>query len=205
MEDYKEIFKREVDRLSYLYAKANTKSKKRSIAYDLIFFEQMYNMLVDEKIEFPWNNDEDIIEFRMEITLDMVQSVLDNQDFLIELVGNIFNIFLQSDFSIYGDYGKKYHKLSMFLLQKYIVKFLDTLDGSLKWRFKDKLDNTEIIINNTIEKYRGLTFPNEITKKHVIFITTGEEITIDEARVLVHELGHDFEFMNANNNGVTSV
>ena len=53
MEDYKEIFKREVDRLSYLYAKANTKSKKRSIAYDLIFFEQMYNMLLDEKIEFP--------------------------------------------------------------------------------------------------------------------------------------------------------
>ena len=38
MDDYREIFDREVERLNYLYVKANTKSKKKNMAYDLIFF-----------------------------------------------------------------------------------------------------------------------------------------------------------------------
>lgn len=58
MDDYREIFNREVEKLNYLYVKANTKSKKKNLAYDLIFFEDMYNALSDDKIIFPWTNDE---------------------------------------------------------------------------------------------------------------------------------------------------
>ena len=41
-DEIKELFKREVERYEYLYAKANTKSKKKEIAYDLIFFNKIH-------------------------------------------------------------------------------------------------------------------------------------------------------------------
>ena len=46
MEDFKEVFKRELDRLTYLYVKADTISKKKRIAYDLIAFDNMYNYFI---------------------------------------------------------------------------------------------------------------------------------------------------------------
>ena len=51
MENCYEIFKQEIERLSYLYVKADTKSKKKRLAYDLIAFEDMYNMLSLEEME----------------------------------------------------------------------------------------------------------------------------------------------------------
>ena len=79
MDDYREIFDREVERLNYLYVKANTKSKKKNMAYDLIFFEDMYNGLSDdEKVIFPWSNDEFIMEVRNEVTYELVQNILND-------------------------------------------------------------------------------------------------------------------------------
>ena len=48
MDDYREIFNREIKRLNYLYVKANTKSKKKNMAYDLIFLKiciMVYQMM----------------------------------------------------------------------------------------------------------------------------------------------------------------
>lgn len=46
MDECKGIFKRELGRLNYLYAKANTKSKKVRLAFDLIFFEICIKILL---------------------------------------------------------------------------------------------------------------------------------------------------------------
>ena len=122
MDDYREIFSREVDRLNYLYVKANTKSKKKNMAYDLIFFEDMYNALSDdEKIVFLWSNDEFLMEVRNEVTHSLVQNILNDQYYLIDLVESSFNIFLESEFSVHKDYGKQYHKISEAMMQKNII------------------------------------------------------------------------------------
>lgn len=65
-DEFKELFKRELTRYEYLYAKANTKSKKKKIAYDLFFFENMYNLFIDEEVVFPWSNDVEIINVRIQ-------------------------------------------------------------------------------------------------------------------------------------------
>ena len=78
MDDYKEIFKREYERLNYLYAKANTKSKKRQLAYDLIFFENMYNSFVtdDDRVVFPWSYDEELKKVSYEGVEAFITSIL---------------------------------------------------------------------------------------------------------------------------------
>ena len=207
MDDYKEIFKREYERLNYLYAKANTKSKKRQLAYDLIFFENMYNSFVtdDDRVVFPWSYDEELKKVSYEGVEAFVTSILLEQHFLIELVENSFNIFLDEEFSTYCDYGKNFHKLKEELFQKYIFKFYSSFDKDIGLRIKDKFINLEIFINNNIKKYNGLFFPMESLNKNIILFTSRDIMTVDESRSLVHELGHDFEFMNARESGETNI
>jgi hypothetical protein len=172
MEDYRELFKKELDRLSYLYSRANTKSKKRQMAYDLIFFEDMYNKLSEnEKTIFPWTYDEVIVRLRIEVIGDMIKGVLENQLYLVELIKNSFNIFLENEFSVHADYGKRYHKISNYLMQKTIIDMFSEIDKSSIPRFRNKFDNSEIFVNNNIKGYAGLFFPMEALSKNIIFIT----------------------------------
>lgn len=206
MEDYREIFKREIERLNYLYAKANTKSKKKNMAYDLIFFESMYNGLAGEdKTIFPWTNDPVLMEVCRGVTFDLIRNILQEQQYLIQVFESSFDKYLESEFSVHSDYGKQYHKMNDELLQKYIVDFYRTIDKTLILRFKDKFDNSEIFVNNTMDNFYGLFFPMEAISKNIIFITSNDNMSIWEGRKLVHEMGHDFEIENAKKNGVTNI
>lgn len=205
MDDYREIFNKEVEKLNYLYVKANTKSKKKNLAYDLIFFEDMYNALSDDKIIFPWTNDEFFMEVRNEVINNLVQNILNDQYFLIDLVESSFNIFLECEFSVHKDYGKKYHKMSESMMQKSIVGLYNEIDENLKYRFMNKFDNLEIFVNNTIERYAGLFFPVESISKNIIFITANDVMSVEEGRILAHEMGHDYEFETAMKNGGNSI
>ena len=122
-DEIKELFKREVDRYEYLYAKANTKSKKKEIAYDLIFFEGMYNKLVDKNVSIPWSNDIDLVNLRIEVIYSFIINIFNEQELLKEIFENNFNIFLDENFSLYTDYCKSYHKINEEMLQKILVCF----------------------------------------------------------------------------------
>ena len=45
----------------------------------------------------------------------------------------------------------------------------------------------------------------ESLNKNIILFTSRDIMTVDESRSLVHELGHDFEFMNARESGETNI
>ena len=150
-------------------------------------------------------HDEILMEVRNEVTHSLVHNILNDQYFLIDLVESSFNIFLESEFSVHKDYGKQYHKISEAMMQKSIIELYDKIDKNLKYRFMDKFDNLEIFINNTIERYAALFFPVESLSKNVIFITANDVMSVEEGRILVHEMGHDFEFENAKKNGVNGI
>lgn len=194
-DEIKKIFQREVDRYEHLYAKANTKSKKRKIAYDLIHFEKMYNMLVEEKVNFSWSNDTDLIKIRLIEVNKFINNILKEQDLCREIFENSFNIFIDEEYSLYTDYSKEYHKISEDIMFKYIGMFLKNIDSTLLNRVKDKLLNLELFINNNMDVGTlGLTLPLESVNKNIIMISVLKDFTIETASHLVHELGHDFEF-----------
>lgn len=82
--------------------------------------------------------------------------------------------------------------------------FFREMDSSLLERFKYKLESLELIVHPYLTQYSGITFPIESIDKNVIFFETQGGMCVDTARVLAHELGHDFEFDNAKKNGATS-
>ena len=205
MEDFREIFKRELDRLTYLYVKADTISKKKRIAYDLIAFDNMYNCFMDKEVELPWGNDEFLIDFRLDVFYGLFEYVLYNKFFLLDVVENSFDIFLENNFSIYCDYGKKFHKLDEGRLQEYIINFYNSVGENLGNVFLDKLNNGEIFINNSLKYNIGVVFPIESLKRNFILFKAGENMCLEDARVLAHELGHDFEFNNSYTCGVSCI
>lgn len=205
MEDFKEIFKRELDRLTYLYVKADTISKKKRIAYDLIAFDNMYNCFMDKEVELPWGNDEFLIDFRLDVFYGLFEYVLYNKFFLLDVVENSFDIFLENNFSIYCDYGKKFKKLDEGRLQEYIINFYNSVGENLGNVFINKLNNGEIFINNSLKYNIGVVFPIESLKRNFILFKAGENMCLEDARVLAHELGHDFEFSNSYTCGVSCI
>ena len=194
-DEIKELFKREVDRYEYLYAKANSKSKKKKIAYDLINFELMYNMLVEDKVMFSWSKDTDLIKIRLVEVNRFINNILKEEDLCRDIFENSFNIFMEEEYSLYTDYSKNYHKVSEDMMFKYIGMFLKDIDKSLLNRVKDKLLNLELIINNNLDiNTLGVTFPLESVNKNIIMVSVLDDFTMETASHLVHELGHDFEF-----------
>lgn len=187
-----------------MYAKANTVSKKRRIAYDLIFFEEMYNGLSGDIIDFPWSFDEDLIDIRLELINGFIKNVSKSFGLIYDIADSNFNVFLEEEFSIHKYYGKYYHKMDEHLVEKYIGMFFKNIDSSMLERFKYKLENLELIIHPQLSQYAGITFPIEAIGKNIIFFETPGDMCVDTARVLSHELGHDFEFENAKKNGATS-
>ena len=202
MDDYKEVFKRELERLNYLYAKANTKSKKVRLAFDLIFFENMYRKITGENVEFIWDNDEVIIDERVKAADGMINSVLKDQKFLLKMVGNAYSVFVDEGFNTYTDYGKQYHKMSEELMQEYMTSFYRGIDASLLESFVSKFDNSELFIIDNMHGYAGLTYPIDSVNKNIIAFEAGQYMSVDEMRILAHEMGHNFEFDNSRKNGI---
>lgn len=66
-----------LDRLTYLYSKANTISKKNKISHDLLVFTNLYNKIYPNKI-LPWDNDIDVINNVLDMELDSTKSILNN-------------------------------------------------------------------------------------------------------------------------------
>lgn len=202
MDDYKEVFKRELERLNYLYAKANTKSKKVRLAFDLIFFENMYREITGENVEFAWDNDEVIINERVKAANGMINSVLNDQKFLLKMVANAYNVFVDEGFDTYTDYGKQYHKMSEELMQEYMASFYRGIDSSLVESFVNKFDNLELFVINNMNGYAGLTYPIDSINKNIIAFEAGKHMSVDEIRILAHEMGHNFEFDNSRKSGI---
>lgn len=205
MDDYDKIFKRDIDRLTYMYSKANTKSKLKNMGYDLIHFENMYNLFTKEETNFPWSDSDTLLDLRLDSRLNLFLDLNKKKNELQEIAINSFSIFLDNDFSKYKDYGKRYFKIDEYYIQKSIYDFYDGIDKELASIFINKIKNNEILYNENLLYWDGVFFPIESINKNYIIIDNKNEQTLDDARILVHELGHNFEFENAKRSGKTNI
>lgn len=206
MDDYKTLFKRDIDRLIYLYIKSNTKSKLKNIGYDLICFENMYNLFTKEEEEiFPWSDSDILLDLRLENRLKLFLNFIKMKNELQEVAINSFEIFNSNNFSKYTDYEKRYFKIDEYNIQKNIYDFYNKFSIELATIFINKIKNNEILFNDNLLYWDGVFFPIESINKSYILISQKKYQTLDDARILVHELGHNFEFENAKKSGKTNI
>ena len=189
------FLKRDYDRLSYLYAKANTVSKKNRLYLDLVNFMIIYNTLVSEDEIFPWSNDSMMLDWHVNYINSFINNLSKEYGLISEIIEKSFDVFLEADVPVYDYYGKYYHKMSDTDFQKHIFSFLKTFDNDLVERFNGYLINNGIFaVGDLGRDYSGLFCPVNSIDKNVIFFKNFGYRSVVDACILAHELGHEFEF-----------
>lgn len=179
-------------KLLEIYARANTKSKRKRIAHDLLTFSNICNEHFDIYKTFEWEKDLKIINEIKNYYLPFLDDVAENTKLYNTIFTNVLNTFLNSEYNIYNFYEKKYQTLTEKEKQEILFDFLASYDESLLKDLEMKLENYEIFTGN-IHGFSGITYPIQCLNKNLIFCSPYQYDTIYGAQILAHELGHHYE------------
>lgn len=192
-------------RLNELYARANTKSKKRRILFDLFQFSDIsYERFEIDKI-YEWENDTKLINLAKDYRVPFAMNITKYDKLYSKIFNGVIDTFALSGFSAYDYYYPKYMKMSESEIQDIIVSFIESYDKNLVKIFEDKIDNKELFYVNLFND-RGATYTMPSINKNLIFYTTEylDACTIETASTIVHEFGHCYEMNNLYKTGRTS-
>lgn len=181
-------------KLNYLYAKANTKSKKKRILYDLFNFSNIsYEHFGIEKI-FDWELDDELHELLTDLLEPFVEYTWEHKSDYLAISNSVLSTFMETKYPFYDDYCKLLYGVNKHELQEIILAFLNSYDYRLYRLFRDKLERNEIFYVNLydITGYSGLNYPMDSLRKSLIFCEDGSS-SIFSSGGLVHELGHSYE------------
>ena len=192
-------------KLNEIYARANTKSKKKRIINELFNFSRLCFEYFGIEKTFEWENDIDMILLSDSYQLPFVQNITKNGEIYKEIFSKTLNTILTSDYSVYDYNYQSYMRITGKELEELIFEFLNSYDSTLVENFEHKLTNNELFYTY-MEGFNGATYPMLNLNKSLIFYTTNiqDYYSIDTAATIVHELGHDYEMKKLSTVGKTN-
>lgn len=182
-------------KLNELYARANTKSKKKRLLTDLINFSRLcYEHFGIDKT-FEWEKDPEIISLIDNLTIPFIEGTYEQKDMFLDISSSVLNTFLDIRYNLYSDYGKNMSILSSYEIQELTFTFLSKYNPELLKTYKEKLEDFEMFDVSMIGTtgFAGITYPMPCLKKNIIFCDNNFS-NILTASTLMHELGHSYEY-----------
>ena len=190
-----ELLKDYEHKLNEIYARANTKSKRKRIVNDLITFSNICSEHFGVDKEFEWERDLKIISLLKNYRVPFIQNIVKNTELFYNIFTSVLNSFIEGSYSIYNYYGKEYRRLTERELEELILEFLNSYDPALQKDFCDKLEHAELFYSD-LHGYAGLTYPIGCLNKNLIFFNSDLWRNINDISVIAHEYGHCFEMKN---------
>lgn len=187
------------EKLKEAYASANTKSKKKRIARDLITFSSLcYDYFgIDKKYE--WDYDYSILELVEDYEISFVNTVMSNTILFEEIFKKTVNTFIDIKYPFYKDYYREYKKIPDKEFQDIIFSFLNSYDPKLLKHFKVMLDEGSVF-GADLDDCQGFTYPFETLNKSLVFYSDYEN-SVGTSAIVAHEYGHCYEMKNFYNTG----
>lgn len=182
-------------KLNEIYARANTKSKRKRIVRDLIAFKEICTERFEIDKTFIWENDDEILSLTKNHRVPFVKNIVDNGILYNTIFTGVLNDFIKEDYQTYKYYQKDYQRLTLKEMQELIFDFLNSYDPKLLNDFKNKLNNDELFCGG-LEGNRGVTYSIGSLNTNLMFYTPAFGNNIDSASTIMHEFGHSIE-MNA--------
>lgn len=192
MNTIEEIVDNYKKKLNEIYARANTKSKRKRIARDLIAFKQMCTEIFEIDKKFAWEDDTQILSLFKNYRVQFVQNIVNNSVSYNSMFTNVINEFIKDDFQVYKYYEIGYQRLTIKEMQELIFDFLGNYDYRILKDFKEKLDNAELFYAD-LNGYNGITYSIGCLNKNLIFYTPAYGYNINSTATIIHETGHSFE------------
>ena len=196
MENFKEVLEFYKSKLENVYLRANTFSKKKRIAQDLVSFETMCKYRFDGLIDnFIWENDPVIYETIHENKVEFLYHVLVNKKRYNKISESVIETFIDLEYPLYEEFYKNYTnypRLSKEEVQDIIEAFMNDYDADWLKRTYDKMDES-LVYSGEFYDCGGCIYPYSSLMKSFIFNTNGFGTSIFNASYRVHEYGHAYE------------
>lgn len=182
------------NKLNDLYARANTKSKKKRILYDLFNFSAICREHFGIEKVFDWEQDEELIKLLDDFVTPFIDNVLDKRNSFFDISKSVIDTFIDVKYPFYEDYHKLLYSISPLELQEIMFDFLNSYDPKLQCFYKKMLEDCEIFEAYLYAStgYSGLHYPMDGLKKNFIFCETFSN-SIFTTSLLIHEIGHAYE------------
>ena len=169
MSTIEEIAKKYEKDMNELYARANTKSKKKVIVRDLIGFNEICSNFFDISKVYDWDNDKELMALIQNTRIPFIQDIVNNSLVYSSIFGSVLDAFIDNKFNVYDYYGKNYQRLSVEEMKKLAFEFLNSYDSELFKKFKSKLENCELFYSDLVDDYKGVTYSFGSLNKNLIF------------------------------------
>lgn len=192
METIEEIVNYYENKLTDLYLRANTKSKRKKLVRDLIAFKEICTERFELDKTFVWEQDDEILTLTKSGRVPFVTEVANNGIMYNEIFTNTLNILIEEEFPMYKYYRKDYQRLTLREVQEIIFDFLNQYDEKLLQEFKNKINSDRLFCGPLIG-YKGTTYSIGSLNTNLMFYTPEYGCNIDSASTIVHEYGHSME------------
>ena len=195
-----QILKKYEEILTYKYSKANTKSKKKQILYDLCVLSELFSIYPKIDKGLPWEQDKELLSLLEEYNKDFSKHISDNKYIFNKCFNNVIDIFKEINFSFYNGYHKSFSRIPENITNEIIFSFLEEFDEELLKRYRTLLNEGKIFKTaQTIDC--GYIFSLPTLKENIILPINTTNNNIFTSSILVHELGHLYETTMYNDSG----
>ena len=93
MTEIEKLIQKDAEKLEYFYAKANTKSTKKRILRDLLYFSYLCQDCFEIEKEFSWENDIELLKLCDDSVTPFIEYTLENKELIYNIMNKIINTF----------------------------------------------------------------------------------------------------------------
>ena len=182
-----------VDIFNYRYIKANTKSKKRLIASDLLLLSSICEKYFPYfEFDISWSNDDTLYKDTILSYCKYVMNIVSNQEKYLRIFKSSSKQILSTNPNVYKYYGKDYPIHALNDLEEVFYDFLNTFSPKLCNEYKNMEEKGNIFLV-PIEDYDGQNYSFSILNDTMIFLDQTLNDSVELYGILRHELGHSYE------------
>lgn len=190
----KEQLEQMITIFNYKYAKANTKSKKKLIASDLILLSSMCEKYFSNfEFDISWNNDNTLCCDAILAYCKFITNASGNREKYLKIFKSSLKQILSTSPNFYKYYGKTYSRHSTADLEEIFCDFLNTFSPKLCNEYRSMRDKGNIFTVSTDEDYTGENYAFSTLNDTMILLDETLDDSIELYTVLSHELGHSYE------------
>lgn len=189
-----ELIKEYENKLIYAWSKANTKSKKRRLLYDLSSLSVLSSLYPDIAKEYNWESNNEYLNLFENITLPFLDNIMNMKNIFMPCASNIIKIFKEVDFSFYKDYCKIDRCMSHSEAEEIMYSFLNEYNKDMLVKYKELIREGKLFTNNPLQS-SALFCSFDNLKESFIYPITDLKDSIYKSSLMSHELGHYYEVL----------
>lgn len=197
-----ELIKEYEKKLIYAWSKANTKSKKRRLLYDLSSFSVLSSLYPEIAKEYNWENNSDYLNLFENITIPLLDNIMSMKHVFMPCASNIIKMYKEVDFPFYKDYRKEDRCISHNECEEIMCSFLSEYNKEMLIKYRELVKEGRLFQNNPL-KSSALFCSLDNLKESFIYPITDLRDSVYKSSLMAHELGHYYEtliFQEVGNN-----